>query len=124
MGKKSEPTISTTKDRRLLMCALTAEEMQAASSQLADAVHTRDRVRDEKKTVVSQMNARINQLDGDINLLAQKIKDNAEQRAVECEITANYTECTIQVKRLDTCEIIDDRKMTGDEKEALPFSET
>jgi len=117
-GKNKEGNrIEVIKDRQFLQCKLTEDELAQAAQDLARLIDDQKAVDDEFDTIKSQFKAKLQKIDGDIGFKARLVRDKREIRSVDVEKTLDYTDCTIQVIRLDTGATIEVRKMTGDEKQ-------
>ena len=117
MAKKVEHVIETKKDRRFLSCQLTSEELTAAADAMAQGLDDREALEGELATIKAQYKGKLEQCEANINAKKRLVRDKREIRAVEVEIVTDLTDCTLQVTRLDTSEIIEDRPLTGDEKQ-------
>lgn len=118
-------SIATKKDRRYLTCHLTHEEVSRASDELARHLDEKEAIESELTAIKSQFKAKIEQADANIGVKKRLVRDKKEMRPVDVEVVSDYTDCTVKVTRTDTGEIIEDRKMTGDEKQLrIEFDET
>ena len=118
MSKKQvEHSIVTKKDRHYLMCKLTPEEISQASDDLARHLDEHEAVENELAALKSQFKGKLELAQANINTKKRLVRDKREMRYVDVEVVSDYTECTIRITRLDTGEIVEDRKMTGDEKQ-------
>lgn len=118
----SEHRTRTTKETRLLPVQLTNDEQLAAGKKLAESVRTLTNCQAQAKSAASQFKAKIDEMQAKINGLQILISDGYELRNVPCENVMDYTDVTVRVTRLDTAEIVEERKLTEDEKQAtLPF---
>ena len=117
MAKKVEHVIETKKDRRFLSCQLTSEELTAAADAMAQGLDDREALEGELATIKAQYKGKLEQCEANINAKKRLVRDKREIRPVEVEIVTDLTDCTLQVTRLDTSEIIEDRPLTGDEKQ-------
>lgn len=115
--KKADPVIHATRDRKLLPCKLTQEEIVACSKEQSQNIQTVVEIKNQLKAIQSEMGGRVKQLEAGIGVLANRIKNGEEMRSVDVEVQANYTDCTITVVRLDTGQPIESRNMTGEEKQ-------
>lgn len=118
MAKKNEDTTTQiVKDRQFLSCQLTAEELAAAAQDLARLIDDQHAIDDEFATVKSQFKAKLEQVEANIGVKARLVRDKREIRSVDIEKTLDYTNCTVVVVRLDTGQVIESCKLTGDEKQ-------
>ena len=73
------------KERRKLRCDLTAKEIHDYSIQLANENKNNVSLEDEKKAVMSQYKAKLDESQAQINKLSGLVTDGFEMREVECE---------------------------------------
>lgn len=125
MTKKSEShRTKTTKEKRSLRCQLTQEELLAAGEKLAELLDNLRRAESERESVVKQYKAKEAELAAQIESQQLLVRNKSEIRMVDCENVLDYTAVKCIVTRMDTGEIILDRKLTEDEKQStLPFDE-
>jgi len=114
---------------RMLPVELTQEEMLARGRELAavsgqlGAAHADldTQSEDWKETKKALQNA-IEHLEQELRDLAQIVRSGAEDRSVECYQTRNEATGTMEVRRVDTGELVSTRQLSEDEKQAtLPF---
>ena len=114
----------TTKETRLLRCALTQEELLAAGEKLAELLDDHRHAVSEKESVVKQYKAKEAELEAQIDSQQILVRNKSEIRKIACLNVLDYTDVTCRVTREDTGEIIADRKLTEDEKQSsLPFDD-
>jgi len=112
----------TTKETRILQVQLTQEEQLAAGKKLAEAVRTLTNCQAQAKSAASQFKAKIDEMQAKINGLQILISDGYELRSVPCVNVMDYTDVMVRVTRTDTDEIVEERKLTEDERQSsLPF---
>jgi hypothetical protein len=114
---ENEPVIMTRKDRRFLTCQLTEEEIRAAAEAMARYHDDKQELEEQITSIKAEFKAKIEQCEANIRAQKRLVRDKRETRPVDIEITSNFTDCTVTTTRLDTGEIIEDRKMTGDERQ-------
>lgn len=120
--KEQEHRTKTTKETRLLQVPLTQDEQLAAGKKLAEAVRTLVNVQAQAKSAASQFKAKIDEQQAKINGLQCLISDGYELRNVACTNIMDYTDVVVRVTRTDTGEIVEERKLTEDERQStLPF---
>lgn len=112
--------------RRELRKDLTEHELAERGQELAELVGQKAGVEADKKAANARYNARIKDLDEQIETLAGAIEAGADNMLVDCCLLADFATNTVQAFRLDTRERIETRAMTGQEREklaqgALPF---
>jgi hypothetical protein len=74
------------KERRSLRYDFTAIEIHDKAQQLAKKNKEVQHLEDEKKSVTSQLQARINSAKSDVNVLAGQVADGWEYRNVDCDV--------------------------------------
>jgi hypothetical protein len=120
----TEHRTKTTKERRHLRVALTNEELLAAGQKLADQLRQKQSLEAEAGAISKQYKAKIAEVDAALEVTRGLVHDRYEIRPVECVNVLDYTDVRCRVTRTDTREIIEDRKLTEDEKQtSLPFDE-
>lgn len=107
MGTKDAP-----REFRDLPCKLTGEELRNYSDTLAAKTAERSELEDAKKQAASNYKARIDAIEADNNLLARKIQTRSENRQVECMWGFDWEEGIAYLRRTDTWELADRRKIT------------
>jgi uncharacterized protein YqfA (UPF0365 family) len=118
VAKQTEHRTKTTKETRLLQVPLTQDEQLAAGKKLAESVRTLTNCQAQAKSAASQFKAKIDEMQAKINGLQILISDGYELRNVPCLNVMDYTDVKCIVTRTDTGEIIEDRKLTEDEKQS------
>jgi hypothetical protein len=73
-------------EKRSLRYDFSAVELHERAQQLAKKNKEVQTLRDEKKSVVSQLKARIDGAEADVNLLSNQVAEGWEYRDVECEV--------------------------------------
>lgn len=123
--KDQQPVVQKRKDRRHLFCKLTEAELAEASDDLARYLDDAEALEAELATIKSQYKAKLEQCQGNIQARKRLVRDKREMRAIDVETTMDFTNCTLTVVRLDTGEVIENRALTGDEKQLqITFSES
>ncbi len=109
--------IEREKTKRYLRYTFNDDEKKELAKEMAQAVVERDTATAEMETVKAQFEGRITKAEGEITLNAGKINSGYEMRHIECEVTKDYKKGRVTVVRLDTGELVEDRPMTGEEKQ-------
>ena len=121
-GKQNKVTqehrTKTTKEKRSLRCQLTQTELLAAGEKLADLLDTLRCTTGERENVTKQYKAKEAELEAQIETQQLLVRNKSEIRTVDCLNVLDYTDVKCIVTRLDTGEIIVDRKLTEDEKQS------
>jgi hypothetical protein len=73
-------------EKRSLRYDFSASELHDKAQQLAKKNKEVQTLKDEKKSVVSQLKARIDGAEADVNLLSNQVAEGWEYRDVECEV--------------------------------------
>lgn len=118
MAKTKEHRTKTTKEKRSLRCQLTQDELLAAGEKLADMLDALRCTTSERENVTKQYKAKEAELEAQIETQQLLVRNKSEIRTVDCENILDYTDVKCIVKRLDTGEVIVDRKLTEDEKQS------
>jgi hypothetical protein len=104
---------------RPLKCDLTRSELNAKSDEMAQLVEEAEKAEDAKKDFNAKQKELLDGIGGKIRTLARQIRTRSEERAVECREEPHLERNMISVIRLDTCEIVEDRKMREEERALL-----
>lgn len=113
MSEKS--TVSKTEkstEKRYLKCILTEEEKKQIAVEIAQAICQKNFLEDELESIKGQIEAQVKEAEAKISGNAEKIRAGYEMREVECEIEIDKNKNTVCVTRIDTGEIIIERKLT------------
>lgn len=111
----TERQIDLRKKNETLKCLLTADEIREAGENLARLISSIEDLESEKRSLMSDFKARIDSASAERDMLARKIGNRYEFRAVECEEIWDYDTKTVSVVRQDTGETVRERTMTADE---------
>ena len=65
-------------------------ELQSKSRQLANACTRRERIIEEKKQIMSEYKAKIDQLNAEINLCSQQVTNKYEMKTIDAELVLDY----------------------------------
>ncbi len=123
MAKKKDETTNqhrtkTTKEKRSLRCQLTQPELLAAGEKLADLLDNLHCTVSERENVTKQYKAKEAELEAQIETQQLLVRNKSEIRTIDCVNVLDYTAVKCIVTRLDTGEVIVDRKLTEDEKQS------
>ena len=109
---------------RSLLVKLTEEEVKQRAAELARMTASQAQLEDEKKSTVSGLKGKLDRCIADCRDYAERVTNKREFRDVDCEWSPTPTGKMI-LMRLDTQEIIETRRMTGEEQQIhLPLKET
>lgn len=113
----------TTKETRMLRVALTAEELLAAGQKMADQMRLIEATEAEADRIKKQYQGKIAEAQATLEVARGLVQDKYEIRKVSCENVLDYTDVRCRVTRLDTNEIVENRRLSEDEKQtSLPFA--
>jgi hypothetical protein len=112
-----EPNVKIERFARTLRVELTPEEVARRADRCAHVVAEREGKVEEAKTATAHIKARIKELDAELRSLSNEVRDKAKYTEVDCERRYNYRLGTIAVVRLDTNATVDERAMTGAERQ-------
>ena len=115
--KKTEDSIKTTHETRLLKCELTPEEVSAAADAMARTLDDKEAIEDEFKTVKADFKAQIEAKEAEAKVLRNLVRNKYAHRQTPCTMVLNYTTQTVVVTRDDTEAIVVDRPMVYAEKQ-------
>lgn len=79
-----------TKTKMTLECKLTEAELKDYSKQLAEAISKKNRIEAEMETYKAQKKGEVQQVDGVIQVMSEKVNSEKEWRYVECEIKFDF----------------------------------
>ncbi len=97
---------------------LTEAELLEAGSNLAQALADEAALEQEKAQMASSYAAKIKEASGKIDNLRMLVKNKSDMRKVDCVEVMDNSSGLVFVVRMDTKEIIRERKMTSDERQS------
>ena len=101
-----------------LSCELNQVEWQSRSQEMADAQEHFERERQRKKDMTKQLNADVAQAEAQVSKLANVVQTHREFREVTVEIKYDYDLGKVIKTRTDTGEVISEREITDQERQA------
>jgi len=110
--------------RRNLRHDLTPDEINALGRQAAKAAADADEREERRKEVDAQFKAEIKSLHATASIAHRKINNGYEYRDVECSRVQDFTHNRVIVTRLDTSEVVEDRAMSGQERQGDLLAES
>ncbi len=113
-----------TKTRRVtdnLPCELTDEERLRFADDLAEATQQAEQAKLNKQSAMQQQNTEIKLAEARRERLANIVASKIEYRDVLVDVVTDYDNDRFTRTRHDTGEILEDRKLTDDEKQATIF---
>lgn len=123
MAEKKQDKIKESKFTKRLKVGLTTPELLQAGEDLAKTLDEICDIEDEKKAIVENFKAKLTELEAQATQFQQKVRNKWEYQPVDCIETMNNTNGTVTKKRLDTNEVIEERKMTYDERQSKLWDE-
>lgn len=102
---------------KMLKCHFTQDEMTEFRDKLANSIMDLSSIEDEKKSVMSDYTARINEKKAMINRVASNIRNGYEHREVKCRIDYDFSRRVKTFAREDTGEIVQEEIITADESQ-------
>lgn len=109
--------------KETLPCKLTDDERLARADDLANAVQVVEQVRQEKKSLVRQVDARLNAAESKREELADVVASGREYREVIVHQVFDYDKGVVTETRIDTGEVIASRDLTDEERQASLLEE-
>jgi len=106
-----------------LPCTLTREESHNYAKDCARLIREREKVESEKKGKNNEFKERIDAISKAASDISEKVNANQEYRDVDCHQEFNYLTMTVRTTRLDTGEVVGDRRMTAKEAQRPLFGE-
>lgn len=105
-----------------LFCALQADEIAAYADQAAHEIEQADRLEAERVLRNKAEREAIESIELGARDKLRRVRERREERVVQCKTVKNFTMNAVQVIRLDTDEVVRERAMTPDERQAeLPM---
>jgi len=101
-----------------LPCILSREELEDRSRRLASAVQSQAELEKEKKAINDQLKARDTALESEITNMSGQITTGKEYRMVECEWEFDWKKGVKYLRRTDTYEELENKKITENERQA------
>ena len=121
--KKPEDTIIVKPQQRHLMCTLTEEELADAAQAMARYDDDGQALEDDFAVLKQQFKAKLDQCRADFQAKKRLVREKKELRPTDVVVSTNYTTGRLTAARPDTGEIIEDRKLQGEEKQMkVPFA--
>jgi hypothetical protein len=117
MAKKTEDSIKTTKETRLLKCELTEEEVRQAADTLARNLDELEVLDDKLKEVKADFKAQTEAKEAAAKVQRNLVRNKYDYRQTPCTMTLNYTTQKVIVTRDDTGDVVTERDMLAEEKQ-------
>jgi hypothetical protein len=113
--EEEEPHIEFSEYEKRLKCFLSDDEKQKAASSLVQAMEDLKRKEDDLTAIKNQFKGECSRIQADIDHFQGLVRDGYRFDDVLCKVTRNYKTENVTIVRLDTGEIIEDRRLRGDE---------
>ena len=110
--------------KEMLPCKLTNDERLSRADDLANAVQSVDQIKQEKKSLVRQIDARLSAAESKRDELSDVVASGREYREVIVEQIFDYEAGKVREVRRDTGEKIAERDLTDEEKQGSLLEET
>jgi hypothetical protein len=107
------------RESRFLPVVLTPEEILARGEQLADALARRDAHEAQMRAERDDAKEELEVLEGEVSKLAKIVRARREERAVVCECTVSVELGIVEVRRLDTEDVIQTRAVEPHDRQRL-----
>jgi len=120
---ESNPNVKTFKHTQRLKCLLTDAELLEKGEELARTLDEVVSLEDEKKAITEQFKSKITELESRSSVLRSPVRNKYDFRPVDCIQTMDNNEGTSKTVRLDTGDIVEERKLTYDERQGNLFDE-
>jgi predicted nuclease with TOPRIM domain len=115
---KKEDRLRTSVSTKTLKVILGQDELLRAGEDLTRKLDEINALEDELKSSKTYFKAKLDEADAQLKQLQGKVRNKCEHRRVDCTEVMNNTDGEVMVVRMDTLEIIDERKMTADERQS------
>lgn len=102
-----------------LKTRLTPQELSDYAKEMSEKYIEHGQLEADKKGVVAEYKGRTEVLEGQLNLLSQKVSTQHEWRDVECHWAYDWKTDKKQLVREDTGEIVKESKITQDDRQKL-----
>lgn len=117
------PHIERNEVYRILKTDFTEKEKLIIACQMANCVRDLKRLSDDLSSVSSQYKTDIKKQEAEMASLAEKLNTGWEMRRTECVEEKNFDNGSVLVFRKDSCATVEERAMTGEERQMALFKE-
>ena len=118
-----EKNIEREKVVQPLKCEFTPEELLDLADEMTQKMDTREKKQSEFDSIKKQYNGELSTLDEEVRVKQRLIRDKYEFRSIPCQIERDYNTRTFTLTRLDTSEIVEQRKLRASELQRRMFKE-
>jgi hypothetical protein len=107
-----------------LRCDLSHEEKLLRGEVIGHKLNELGRIQAAKKEAASSYKAQEEAAQGTVSVMGRALASGYEMRDVECRILMDFKNATVAYERCDTNEIVEERRMTVQERQMrLPLDE-
>lgn len=103
--------------KKNLLYQFTEPELKKIGQEMAFMVGELEAVEQEKKDVMAGFKDRMDALSTKIKEAAHKINTGQEQRLIDCEVRKDFARNVVEVFRLDTYGLVEERALTVEERQ-------
>ena len=103
--------------KTLLKCALTEKEMLAYAKEMAEISGEITAIEEDMKAVAQEFKSRLAGKSARFSAIGQRVQNGAEFREIDCVREFDYSAGLVTEIRRDTCDKLNTRAMTDDEKQ-------
>lgn len=115
--KPEPPAPKREKYTASLKCKLTAAEVADRADRAAAMLADRDQKEEEQKAAAKHAKSIIEAIDADLRLTSSEVRTRSTYRKVECEREWDFAAVMYREKRLDTDEVIAERRLMESERQ-------
>lgn len=113
----TEPDTHTNTFRQLLPVPLTQEQMRERADELVELHEKKREVEEASKASAKRYRDTKAALELELDAAVAQLRDGTEMRTIECRQDKDFARNTITITRLDTNEVVDERAMTGADRQ-------
>lgn len=116
---EEKDVVRETKERNILPCDMTKEEIAAENIVLLNTLQGLDDLEAERKALMADVKSRKEKLCQITEECRTKLRSRQIMRPIDCTLYLNFTQLTATTVRNDTCEQVQQRAMNKDERNML-----
>jgi len=121
MTETKVKTIKKFTNTRTLKCKLSDEDLLKTGTDLARSLDEIAELEDELESIKASFKGKLTALEAKATSLKNIVRDKCDYRKVDCEQVYDNALGFVTETRLDTGEIIEQRKMTAEERQGTMF---
>jgi len=122
--KKEDEMIETREFTSILRTDLTAKERLDLGAQMANVIRNVKSAKDEFDSMKSRYGAKIKGFEAELTGIAEKLNTGWEERSVSCSELRDFRTGTVTIVRKDTWQTVEQRAMSGEERQMGLFTQT